>query len=555
MKNPLLGSLRNTLFITIGVFIVAALCVNSFLTDPTYSIPEEEAVHFLNTDNPRAAEKCLLVLVKKDSNNIDAHYQYIQAHYAIPKREKVGKNDYIERDDESIRNYYYDKISSADSAQRDIGNYGWGLCWSIEKDYEEALESFDSVHNRRLKYLNNSIGFALRETGSLNKADSFFKKEIENNGNVASAWSNRISLLLQQKRMDELKLLLSNSSSQQYFSNYQKRKLYFHLGEIGLYWKSAFMQLAETTNSPGFTGAVIILICWFLFLRRIDVFETEKWAYMLLTCALGMLASFGTYFLTDVINDQLHFNLTGELLNDFFYSVFGIGAVEELVKFLPFFIMLVFTRQVNEPIDYIIYASLSALGFAFIENLLYFDEGSLYLMHGRALTAVISHMFDASVIGYGLMICRYKSKRNIVFGFLVCFLLAAFTHGFYDFWLINEKASRFSIITFVFLIISFGCYNVFINNALNNSVFFDKKKQVDADRIGKLLFYSLSSVLLFEYLIISYRFGPTAGKIVLMKSLLSGAYLIFILSISLSAYDIKKGVWAPLLGWLDKKSK
>ena len=88
-------------------------------------------------------------------------------------------------------------------------------------------------------------------------------------------------------------------------------------------------------------------------------------------------------------------------------GVFGIGVIEEFVKFVPFLIILKFTKIINEPIDYIMYASLSALGFAFVENFNYFDDGSINIIHSRALTASIAHMVFSSLVVYGLILAKY----------------------------------------------------------------------------------------------------------------------------------------------------
>ena len=75
--------------------------------------------------------------------------------------------------------------------------------------------------------------------------------------------------------------------------------------------------------------------------------------------------------LYDFFDYSLGFKKSGEVVNDLFYCVFGIGLIEETVKIIPFLLMLKFSRQINESIDYVIYASVSALGFAFMENLIY----------------------------------------------------------------------------------------------------------------------------------------------------------------------------------------
>jgi RsiW-degrading membrane proteinase PrsW (M82 family) len=178
-----------------------------------------------------------------------------------------------------------------------------------------------------------------------------------------------------------------------------------------------------------------------------------------------------TYPLTDFDNLIVDFKLNGSLINDFFYSIIGIGCIEEFVKIIPLLVMMRFTNAVNEPYDYIKYASLSALGFAFVENLIYFHESNLHIIHGRALTAVVSHMFNSSIIAYGMILNKYKRHENPYLNFIFFFALAAIAHGFYDFWLINKSASALRILTVLFILSSMYMWNSFKNNALNHSNF------------------------------------------------------------------------------------
>jgi hypothetical protein len=262
----------------------------------------------------------------------------------------------------------------------------------------------------------------------------------------------------------------------------------------------------------------------------------------------------GVYFLSDFINQFLHFDLNGKMVNDFFYCVFGIGAVEELMKIIPLLLLIRFTKAVHEPYDYILYASLSALGFAFIENLKYFDERNLNIIHGRALASTVSHMFDSSIIAYGLILNRYKRKYNPGLNFMLFFLLAALAHGFYDFWLINKAARDFSIFTILFLIVGISVWDTFLNNALNNSDFFDKDKQLEAPKLRAYLIYSLSGILLFEYAALSIKYGPSVGGNNLFSSIYGGTYLLLFISSSLSRFKLVKGKWLGFMSFNKNQS-
>jgi hypothetical protein len=84
----------------------------------------------------------------------------------------------------------------------------------------------------------------------------------------------------------------------------------------------------------------------------------------------------------------------------FLYAVLVIGVAEELVKFVPFWLIGMRLHHFDEPIDGIIYASLVALGFAMYESIHF-----LQLMKGteavmRAIASPLVHAVFASIWGY-----------------------------------------------------------------------------------------------------------------------------------------------------------
>ncbi|MFL5729107.1 MAG: PrsW family glutamic-type intramembrane protease, partial [Cytophagaceae bacterium] len=545
--------MRKSFIITIGIFAFSVIMANLFLPDPVFDNLSDKVTFQQQANMPNRAEETLLKIIENDSFTVEVHYRFIQNHFDIPEEKKKGRHNYVKRDDNTIINFYDTLSQSSYENQADLGFYGKGLIQSNLNNYPAALEALKQVKNKDLRYFNNTIGYVYMSLDSLHAAEFHFRKEIENRGNLAGAYSNLIALLFKQDRMPELEDLLKNKETRQYFSFPMERYVLFKNFQIPDYLLRIFKRTFQGLNILGFVAAFLIMGSWIMYLRKLDIFEVEKWKYVLITVALGMLFTFMIYPLTDFNNLVLNFSLDGTIINDFFYCVAGIGALEELVKFIPFFVILRFTKAINEPFDYIKYASLSALGFAFIENLIYFNENNLYIIHGRALTAVVSHMFDASIIAYGLILNRYKRAWNPYLNFILFFALASLSHGFYDFWLINKSASSFSIITFAFLLASMFVWNSFKNNALNHSSFYDKDKALDSEKLQDYLLYSLSGILLFEYLALVFKFGPGIANIGLLSSVTSGTYLILFLSTNLSKVRRRKGEWAPIRYWADKE--
>lgn len=540
--------LRKSLYITAATFAAIALLVNLAFEDPEFENLKDKAVFEQEANQPEKAEQTLLELISQDIFNIDAHYEYICTHFDIPYEKKERGEETIYRDDQKIVNFYDSLAGSEDPDIADIGHYGSGLAAVFLDDCTSALDYFSMVKNHRMKYLYNSVGNAYMQLDSLDQAEFYFGVEIYNKGNLQGAYSNLIYLLYYRGKTDLLEQMLEDVEAREYFPPGIERMLHFKSARILSYFRVLFRSMASGMNVMGFLAAFLIMASWVVYLRKLDIFEVEKWRHVILTVLLGMMFSVLVYPISDFNNLVLGFDLNGQLMNDFLYCVFGIGALEELVKIIPLFIMLRFSGAINEPFDYIKYTSLSALGFAFVENLIYFDENSLHIIHGRALTAVVAHMFDSSVVAYGLMLNKYKTRRYPVLNFLLFFILASLAHGFYDFWLINEKVSDFSFITIVFLLISLFIWNTLKNNALNQSGFFDASKKIDPGKMEDYLMYTLAGILLFEFIALAFRYGPDAANDGLMVSLYSGTYLIVFISSSLGNVNLQKGIW---ISWRD----
>src|ERR1035438_5317590 len=93
--------------------------------------------------------------------------------------------------------------------------------------------------------------------------------------------------------------------------------------------------------------------------------------------------------------DNSTYELKGKFFHDLFYCIFGIGLVEEFSKSIPFILIFLFNRkQFKEPLDYLTFFALSGLGFAALENVLYFRNIGPTAIVTRAILSTTTHMFD-----------------------------------------------------------------------------------------------------------------------------------------------------------------
>jgi len=245
-------------------------------------------------------------------------------------------------------------------------------------------------------------------------------------------------------------------------------------------------------------------ICFAFFFRKIDVFEQEEWKNLLLV----FLISCATLIIYAPFIPFIHssFNISISNVTDisFLNMFFGVAIPEEIVKIIPVLIVLKKTKFINEPIDYIIYSSISALGFAFIENIGYIYSHlnkDINIIAVRSFFPTLMHMCTTSMIGFQLYNLERKKQSQGVkkFYFLyvaLSFFIAALSHTIY-----NCFDS-----TFV-LIILCVCYAVFIKETMQASPFIDitkinkeldDKNNLKASGYNQFYIYMVFGVLLMD---------------------------------------------------------
>jgi RsiW-degrading membrane proteinase PrsW (M82 family) len=564
--------------VIVVAFVVAFIVINLAFDDPpapAFRSAREEAAYYIDHGDPVKAEDVYdsLLSLKDSDRVIDLNYAYINSHYANTDHAKTVMDStnpfFVRRSDTGIKDYYIalfnipsDSITSdplglgayhkefytpasPSSLQVSIGHYGYGLCLGLEQYYRDALDQFLRVPDQNLKYLNNSIGRAYIKLDSVPLAEPFFRKEIALKGNIGGAYTNLFPILAKEERWKDISQLLKDSVARSYCPNSVVEASFFADGDFFGYIKAVGNGFSENLNSYGFIAALLILLCWLFYLRRIDLFQSEKWKYLIMTCLLGIMTSVLVFPVTSFVFYSTGWNLNGHIFNDYFYCIFRIGLVEESVKIIPLLIGIYLTKEIVEPVDYIIYGSVAALGFGFAENLLYFDSAHLNIITGRALSSAFGHIFFTSVIAYALVLNKFsKRKTNAIILLPGALLLAAFLHGTYDFWLLDGTGS-WKLVSMLIMLLGAIQYGIFIENALNQSPNFNQDKIFDAHRLKLYLIYAFASIILTEFILVSITQGHTKGNHALLGSALLGGYLIFWLSNRLGALTVHQGEWVP----------
>ena len=166
------------------------------------------------------------------------------------------------------------------------------------------------------------------------------------------------------------------------------------------------------------------------YIRKHDVFEPEPISKMVLVTILGGSASLAICFVMYSLIKMVGF----EIRHDFFSAYGIIGPVEEFSKLLGFLLIYnIIKKELNEPIDYIIYISCVSLGFSLVENYFYSidSENNFYLLFLRILISTPMHIAFSAIMGLSVFLWKnINYSINTVFG---AFFYASILHGTFDY--------------------------------------------------------------------------------------------------------------------------
>lgn len=550
-------------FWPLGIVVFVA---NLILPSPQYSGPTEEAEAAVQSGDYGRAKRIYREAADADPLRLEFHRGYLRNHFRLPKYVSRGNS----RDDETPRKRYEALAASYDPARADIGRYGIGLYQVEVGRYPQALEWYQRISNKDQPYIHNSIGFVLLRLDRDREAEAEFHREIAIEGNVSGACSNLARLYDLRGDYDSIRRLEENPTSEPYVASSLRRKLRF----LGHDW-GAYLTLVLTQRSfppTGVAAAVVISAMWFLWLRRLDFYEPENVVHKLcVLIAAFLLTELLAPLAYDFYDFVLGFNLDGGPWVDLLFCIFGIGFIEETIKILPVLALVRFSGIVNESVDYVIYASVSALGFALAENIGYFGPSGLSDIGGRALSASVAHMALSSIAVSGYVLAKYAPEvglglakaslslrqsertsqrrapmpRRLLYGWTAAgFGAACLLHGIYDFFLVSDGFwGELAVLSFLIFLFKVRTFKRLIGNLLNHSEFYDPKAKRNVD-VVKYLSNGVLIILGVQFVLVAWSFGPTLANYSLARTLLFSWLLIAFVLADLGAFQIRKGEWA-----------
>jgi RsiW-degrading membrane proteinase PrsW (M82 family) len=178
---------------------------------------------------------------------------------------------------------------------------------------------------------------------------------------------------------------------------------------------------------------------WLWYLRCKDRLEPEPSVLMLLVFVLGCGAAFVTMLVRPILDGWLPFEplWLRDLLDAFAVTAGG----EELVKFAAFFFGALWHRELDEPMDGIVYGAAAGLGFASVENILYIvwaDDAMLIV--SRGFTATLAHVACSGALGFAAGLARLRGGCRRSLRLLAGIGAATVAlHGLYDYFLFAHE--------------------------------------------------------------------------------------------------------------------
>lgn len=218
--------------------------------------------------------------------------------------------------------------------------------------------------------------------------------------------------------------------------------------------------------------AILPIIILGLYIYNKDI-EKEPKLLLFKLFGSGVLSSIFVFLLSYVISEVfISFDIDLnkiDYFNYFIYSFIFVALIEEGCKWLSTIFIGYNSKYFDESFDIIVYSSFVALGFAFLENIMYVFNYGVSAAILRALISVPGHLLFGIMMGYYMLLSKLsknktKKRKYMIYSFLFPFLL----HGLYD-YLLLLKNTYVLIILFILLFMFFVFNYIKVREVIENN--------------------------------------------------------------------------------------
>lgn len=206
-------------------------------------------------------------------------------------------------------------------------------------------------------------------------------------------------------------------------------------------------------------GGILPVLIWLYFLLREDERCPEPRPLITIAFFVGMLAVLLALPLEKLLKDfsYSHFTYCLEYLPLCIPIVIGWAAIEETLKYAVAALFVLWRKDVNEPIDLVIYMITVALGFAALENAFFLIEpfsgghfiNGLTTNNLRFIGSTLLHVIASSTVGFTLAFAYKKSKVLRAGATALGLILAIALHSTFNFFILQRDGSHTLLAFFV----------------------------------------------------------------------------------------------------------
>lgn len=176
---------------------------------------------------------------------------------------------------------------------------------------------------------------------------------------------------------------------------------------------------------------------WLIFIYKKDKLQPEPMRFIALTFAAGAISVIPVGIIELVLSRAFDLENIDTTAKAAVLSWLIAGFLEEGAKLLIVLLIMFKKNVFDEPMDGIIYAGASALGFAALENVLYIQKFGVEVILVRGPLSTIAHLLFSSFWGYALGLSKFD-ERNRKALIIKGFVLSAFSHGLFNFFLFTK---------------------------------------------------------------------------------------------------------------------
>lgn len=303
-------------------------------------------------------------------------------------------------------------------------------------------------------------------------------------------------------------------------------------------------------------AALMLAFIWAVYLRKINIFSKITWMQVVIASIIG-----GVFTMVVIFVDLPEFSGIDKQpvpLQKLVYYVYNVALMEEACKFAALLVtIIIFQRWFREEPNYIIYASIVALGFATVENFIYFYKHGVSLVYMRGMMSTFSHIIGNSIIaGFMVMGLRKHILLAILYS-IIGLLVATLIHGFYNFF-ISLGGKLFFIITLVIFSVQIEIWSTLVNNFLNFSRRINLKKSIDRNTLQRFLLFAFMTAGTVQLFGLLYEEGWPNGIYLHLNLLTEELIITLILIVRITRFKIVPRRWTriwPLLPVIIRRGK